>query len=414
MNTSFFRRVLIAVGCLSLAVTPALAQNLDEEMLSQIEDDMQEVRELELLDPIDVSTMTLEEYQEQTRDQLDDYPAESWERDRAALVAMGLLDEDADIQDIYTQAYGGSFVGYYDPATDEMVLIAFSDGEELSPLGQVTYAHETVHALQDQHFDLEEMLTDSLEGNGDGALASRSLIEGDAMTAEAQYLLDNRALARAYLEEIMEIQSKSPDLIGDVPGFLVAQIGFPYEHGVVFVQYLYDEGGWDLVNEAYAEPPTSTEQIIHPEKYLDGEEPVDVVVDDFSEVLGDDWEEIEADTYGEFGVMTLLGESDLTTRQISRASEGWGGDAYSIMMSEDDELAVVWQTEWDSERDARQFARTYAEREIERIDGNVDNTGNMTVIVGDDAVIILLHEGESVTYVQAPTLDEAVLLLDEL
>src|SRR5690606_30209794 len=155
---------------------------------------------------------------------------------------------------------------------------------------------------------------------------------------------------------------------GDLPGFLMAQIGFPYEHGVVFAQYLYDEGGWELVNEAYADPPSSTEQILHPEKYLEGEEPIEVVVDDHSEVLGDDWVEIEADTYGEFGVMTLLGESDLSSRQITRASQGWGGDAYSILMSEDDELAVVWQTEWDSDRDAREFARTYAEREIERID----------------------------------------------
>jgi hypothetical protein len=405
---------MIAIGCFSLAVTPAFAQNLDEELLADIEDDIQEVRELELLEPIDVSTMTLEEYQEQTREQLEDYPAEAWTRDQAALVAMGLLDEDDDIQEIYTQAYGGSFVGYYDSETNEMVLIAFSDSEELSPLGQVTYAHETVHAMQDQHFDLEALLMNSLDENGDAALAARSLVEGDAMTAEAQYLLDNRRLARAYLEEVMDIQSDSPDLTGDMPGFLLAQIGFPYEHGVVFVQYLYDEGGWDLVNEAYADPPASTEQIMHPEKYLEGEEPVEVDVDDLSEVLGEDWEEIEADTYGEFGVMTLLDESDLTTRQVRRASEGWGGDSYSIMMSEDEELAVVWQTEWDSDRDAREFARTYAEREIERLDGDVDDGDDLTVIVGDDAVVIMVQDGESVTYVQAPTLEEAELLLDEL
>src|SRR5690606_25443606 len=125
-------------------------------------------------------------------------------------------------------------------------------------------------------------------------------------------------------------------------------------------------------------------------------------------------EEIEADTYGEFGVMTLLGESGLGSRLINRASEGWGGDAYSIMMNEDDELAVAWQPEWDSDRDAREFARTYAEREIERIDGDVDNSDDMTVIVGDDMVIIMVRDGESVTYVQAPTLEEAELLLDEL
>ncbi len=405
---------MIAVGCLSLAVTPALAQNLDEEMLARIEEDMQEVRELALLDPINVSTMTLEEYQDQTRQQLLDYPEDQWAQDQAALIAMGLLDEDEDIQEIYTQAYGGSFVGYYDPETDEMVLIAFSDGEDLSPLGQVTFAHETVHALQDQHFDLEDMLNTSFAGSADSALAVRSLIEGDAMAAEAQYLLDNRELALAYLEEVMNIQADSPDLAGDLPGFLVAQIGFPYEHGIVFAQYLYDEGGWELVNEAYADPPASTEQILHPEKYLEGEEPIEVEVDDFSEVLGDDWEEIEADTYGEFGVMTLLGESDLSERQITRASEGWGGDAYSIMMSEDDDLAVVWTTAWDSDRDAREFARTYAEREIERIDGDVDNSGDMTVIAGDDMVIIMIQDGESVTYVQAPTIEQAELLLGEL
>ena len=63
---------------------------------------------------------------------------------------------------------------------------------------------------------------------------------------------------------------------GDLPPFVEAQLIFPYVQGQKFIQTLYATGGgtWSLVNSAYRfRPPASTEQIMHPDKYLRVEQP---------------------------------------------------------------------------------------------------------------------------------------------
>ena len=54
---------------------------------------------------------------------------------------------------------------------------------------QLAYAHEFIHALQDQHFDLDAFVeANSNEDDPDGWLALSALVEGDAMNATMQFL----------------------------------------------------------------------------------------------------------------------------------------------------------------------------------------------------------------------------------
>lgn len=408
-----FGKAVLGVACLFVAVTPAMAQTLDDEMLNGIEADVENVRELELMEEFDVEIMSLADYQQETADDLADYPDEAWKRDTQVLAAFGLVDPDADLYQIYSDAYGGGFVGYYDHNTNEMVLIDFGsgNGDELSALGQVTYAHETVHALQDQHFTLDQFFASDLDG--DQSLSGRSLVEGDAMFTENLFLEENRDLAEAYLDEMIELSEDGGIPETDLPEYLERTLSFPYQYGPVFVETLFDEGGWDLVNEAYENPPQSTEQILHPDKYLEGDAPIEVAMDDHSAVLGRDWEELFADTHGEFIIGVILGDADIRERSVTRASEGWGGDTYSVL-GNGDETAVVWDTAWDTDRDAREFSRVLAQREEHRLDADGDDEDDRVIIEGDDQVVIIEQDGDRVMYVQAPTLVMAEDLLDEL
>ena len=407
-----FRRLLLVVTVFLLAVSPTGAQ-IDPALMQEVEEDIQEIRGLPLLAEFGVSTVSAEEYLADTIDSLDtDYPPAERARDQQVLVAFGLLDPDVDLGDAYTELLGSSVAGFYDPFAGEMVIVTSGSDDELGAFDQVTYAHETVHAIQDQHFDLGALLTSEEEMTTDESLAMRSLVEGDATVAELDYLLSDMELARAYLDEL-ERMDIDEELLDEAPPFLTGTLMFPYSEGYEFVQFLHDEGGWDLVNEAYGNLPVSSEQIMHPELYLEGELPVEVEVRDLSHVLGEGWQHIDQDTMGEFVISLMLDESELSDEQVELAAAGWGGDAYAVMAAGDD-VAIVWNTTWDSEDDAGEFARAMVVREGQRLDGEVSTEGTATMIVGDGVVVRISQDGEAVSYLQAPDMATMEKMVDGL
>jgi hypothetical protein len=408
-KTATFLATLLISGTLGTAI----AQD-NQEQYDDISAEMAIIRELDLLEPLDVEVKSREELQTETRDDMDtDYPAQDRKDDQQVLVAFGLLDPDQDLGELYVELLGEQIAGYYDPTTNEMVVVASSSEDELSVLDQVTFAHETVHALQDQHFDLESFSDLRLEGTSDESLAITALIEGDATVAQLDFLLGDISLARQFLEEI-ESDDTSSESLDNAPPILAATLLFPYEYGQVFVQALFDEGGWELVDDAYADPPTSTEQILHPEKYLDGEEAIPVDVPDLSTALGTGWRTIDDDSMGEFQISILLDDGELSEDQVQTASEGWGGDAYTASANGDD-VVLAWQTEWDTADDAEEFAKALAIRESNRLDADASGEDNVITIETDDRMIQITQDGESVQYLQAPdqgTLDAVVAELD--
>lgn len=408
--TSRSRSLIMIIAFMVLAgpAARALAQD-NEETYDEISEEMAEIRGLDLLEPIDVEVQTREQLQEETRADLEEeYPQSERDDDQRVLVAFGLMEPGQDLGDLYVDLLGEQVAGYYDPETDEMVVVASSDADELSASDQVTFAHEVVHALQDQHYDLESYNDIRLDGTSDQSLAVTALIEGDATLAQIDFILGDIRLARAFLEEIGS-EDISTEQLDAAPAIVAETLLFPYEEGQAFAQFLYDEGGWELIDEAYADPPTTTEQILHPEKYLDGEEGVDVPVPDLESLLGEDWRTIDEDTFGEFQISILLGEGgELTGRQVERASEGWGGDAYAVATSDTGEV-ILWQSEWDTPDDAEEFAKALASRESVRLDAEAEADGDTVRIEAGDTLSQITVSGTSVTFVQAP--DEATLEL---
>ena len=192
---------ILLTGVMALSSVAVQAQD-NQDTYDDVSAEVAELRELELLDPINVRVMSRAELQEQQANDLEtDYPAQDREDDRRVLVAFGLIDEDADLGQIYVDLLGEQVAGYYDPTTDEMVVVASSDSDGLSASDTATFAHEVVHALQDQHFDLETFSDLRLEGTSDESLAVTALIEGDATQAQLDFLIANPSLARDYLDE---------------------------------------------------------------------------------------------------------------------------------------------------------------------------------------------------------------------
>lgn len=133
---------------------------------------------------------------------------------------------------------------------------------------------------------------------------------------------------------------------------------FPYEEGKSFAEYVHNKGGYDAIDRAYSNPPKTTEQIYHPEKYMSNEKIISVELLDISSELGGGWELAYDNVMGEFDVYELF--KPYFTRKTARlASEGWGGSNYQFYRSEGGEKLLVQGYAWDSDQDAQEFSSAY-------------------------------------------------------
>jgi hypothetical protein len=142
------------------------------------------------------------------------------------------------------------------------------------------------------------------------------------------------------------------------PAIIRETFGFPYRYGLDFVSLLQEEG-WGAVDAAYADPPQSSEQILHPEKYLSRDEPQIMALPPLTDTLGTGWRLVEAETLGEFQTSLYLAQQvDRSTANL--ASQGWDGDQYVVYVN-DDAVLLAFASVWDSPADREEFVSAYGQ-----------------------------------------------------
>ena len=320
-----------------------------EATVVEIEENVAALRGLEAKESVPFNSLTEEELKTEVTSSVDAETREATQSSDALLTMLGVLTETQDLETILTDLYSEEIAGYYDPEERAFYLV---ETEAQSTSDELTVAHEYTHALQDQHFGLKEL--QDAAGDSDEEMARDALVEGDATLAMSQY-----AEAEVGVFDSAEAWSQASGLeteaLDETPGFIRRLQEFPYSEGHAFVRSLYDDGGWEAVDEAYGNPPQSTEQILHPELYRSGHQPQKVVLPDLVAALGGDWRVAEEDLFGEIGLLLALGEF-LGPAASGLAAEGWGGDRYVLLQQgEEGPLALVVRSEWDDSDEAEQF-----------------------------------------------------------
>jgi hypothetical protein len=291
------------------------------------------------------------------------------------------------------------------------MLVLFDGNSELT---EYFYAHEVIHALQDAHLDPDDLMEDLTALNSDQTLATLALYEGDAVTGSAVYLERHPTLALALLREVdrdFPVMDEAPASVGIV-------LLFPYTSGATFVDRLLAEGGWDAVNAAYTDMPASTEQILHPLKYLERDEPSLIALPDPTTALGAGWRVVDENTLGELQTAVLLADFDpgegfngitgdiALPESVRNAAAGWDGDRFALWENGDGEReTLVWRSVWDTPQDARAFSRALAQFGNDRWNSvfNGESPDDVALVTPEIAARILL-DGQEVLYVQAPEL----------
>ena len=271
--------------------------------------------------------------------------------DTVSLRAMGLLAAGQDIVALTQQLYELQVLGYYDFKAKRMVLVSDAG---LTPEARVTYAHEYTHALQDAAFDSGAAF-DAVAGQHDRELALLGLEEGDASVVMVLW-----AIGHLSADEMTGItKAPLPDMSG-IPPWMVTLLEYPYLSGSQFVSQLYAAGGWSAVDAIYADPPVSSEQVLHPAKYAAHEAPVTVASLDLKSVLGGGWTDSTDSTMGEAWLSTWLEGIGVKAGPAAAAAAGWGGDRLTVASGPNGGWALAWRIAWDAPADATEFEAAYA------------------------------------------------------
>ncbi len=297
-----------------------------------------------------------------------------------SLKNFDLIPREMDLKEYYPKLLTSQVAGYYDPKAKYLVLVDREGGllgeifaEKFSPMvvqrmEESTLVHELTHAIQDQHYDLQKFGQDT--PLSDAAVAKLALIEGDAMVVTYSFMLQVGIERVPTLGATMKLMDEDPEqmltLMPDMPGakelmeapaFIRENLLFSYVQGMGFCVEVLKHGGQKLLHYAFTkDPPRSSEQIMHPGKWVGKrDDPILLTIPDLSTDLAG-YEKRFSGSWGEFNTRLLLLEKlgKDARGACSEAAEGWGGDAFALYAKGADEI-TVWVTEWDSVADAGEF-----------------------------------------------------------
>jgi hypothetical protein len=280
-----------------------------------------------------------------------EYPPARAEADARMLVAFGLLEPGTDLRILRARLLEENIAGFYDDRPGRKRLYAVSADRRLTPANQLILAHELRHALQDQYMDTHAVLSDSIGDFDDRRLALLALLEGDATLLMERYLMRRIPGGEELGEDLGGLSMPTPPVEG-APPVLRDQLVLPYTAGLDFARSLWQRGGWGAIRSAWERPPKSTEQVLHPTKYVSDEVPRSVVLT-YAPPRG---RVVSEGVLGEILVRTLLGDE-----ASPEAAAGWGGDAFRVWDLSGKTL-LVWRVMWDTTADGSEFARAFRER----------------------------------------------------
>ncbi|SDN02370.1 hypothetical protein SAMN04487949_3204 [Halogranum gelatinilyticum] len=381
---------------------------------------VEHLRDREFKESVPVEVISREAYRQQSADssQRDD-SFEAW--NNQVWEALFITGEQQNVQSELGSTFGAAVAGFYSPSDDEIKIV--TDSPDRPVIDNATLHHELVHAMQDQYHNLASNTYRAESQDGD--LAVSGVVEGEANYIEYLYL----EKCGGEWECVETPRSGGGGGGGNLNLGIYLVIFQPYSDGPVFVHDLYQEGGWDAVEERFENPPVSSEQVIH----RTGEEPVPI---EYTDRARNGWSLFDegldgSDTVGEASLYAMfwyqdregtegfegfdwreVGQTEGEYDQLnydSTATAGWANDRvfpYAKGEGDDAEYGYVWELEWDTERDATQFRETYLA--MLRANGATEQGENVYVVPEGafaDAFRVT-QDGTRITVVNAPTVDD--------
>jgi len=389
--------------------TPEIPPEMSAEM-DAIAEQITTMRGLALPDDFAVEVFDQDEFDDYLTNMLqEEYPEDESFRDLVTLSYLGLISPYFDLPAFFADYYAEQSFGFYDVEGDRMVLL---QGVDLDPIGRLSYAIGIAQAGLDQAVDLDGALgfnDAACDQNPDRCAALRALIAGDASFTSALWMLANLSPDEQAEIAAQSEQAAQQSVIASAPLAFQEDQSFPATVGIEFVSYLYQQGGWAAVDQAYQDPPQSTEHMMHPDRYP-AELPQEVALPDLLPVLGEGWMLLDENTLGEWSLMLVLTSGvDPAARQEAQtalaAVNGWGGDRYQTYLNMDTgEVVLVSKVQWDTAAEAEEYYNLLSAHINARFD--LDDTETELIEMFDYLLLNYTQwqwEDDTTYYVLAPS-----------
>lgn len=359
-----------------LVVSSASAQEKEwsqeelERVAAEVEEEVAELRGTPFQRPVAVELTSRDAFLRYVRERLDRLQSpEDLKHEETTFKLLGLLPAEMDLLEVSLDLLEEQVGGYYDPARETFYLMeGFTGG-----IARAILAHELTHALDDQLYDLDRNLEARMDRT-DAVTAYSAVVEGSGTSVMNRWVL-------AHLGQIdpaeLEKLNVSTESLSSLPPAVWKPLLAVYLQGQKFLDHGYRaskkrRGKRDAnlpTQLAFARPPRSMEQVLHPEKYWDPEErdePREVSHEVGS--LPPEWEELDRDVLGELhlALLTELAEEPrevdfsnqfavLSIAYTNRAAAGWDGDE-ALLLGRGNARFLHLVTVWDRPEDADQFA----------------------------------------------------------
>ena len=276
---------------------------------------------------------------------------------------LGLLDPDDSLSRYLT---GDGIAGFYNVITEQVIVPLSRTG--MTVLDRYVLVHELIHALTDQHFNSGDSLVQLFQNDEiDKYGALSALLEGDAVESTRRYAEEEFTAEERETFQNMQNAVASGNSTSEnservaAPQFLVNFSAFPYNDGSRFLRSIagynesdddvFDDEDFQKINELYANPPTSTEQIYYPERYP-SDAPLEV---DHRVTKLTGYDLVATRDWGMLGFVSVF-DQILGSEGASRSAvAGWGGDRFSLW-SKDDEVALALTYRGDEASDTIEMA----------------------------------------------------------
>jgi hypothetical protein len=393
---------------------------INESAATRIEHGLQSIRGLTFRTPVPMEVKSPEELRQYLEAEIArQYTPDEVRGLQRVYERLGLLAPEVDLGQALVKLYTAQIAGFYDPHAGKLFLVPSG----LPPVGwtvnfmqfvlrrdlvnEMLLAHELTHALQDQNFGTLAAADDP--SNDDRSLAIHAVVEGDATLAGFAYLFGG--LPESSLLDLVErlgaVPAEVEKTLPDTPPVLRDALVFQYSAGAKFVALAYLRGGWAAVNELLAQPPTSTEQVLWPDKYF-VQRSVPILVrlgglDSYRKPEA--WTVIEENTLGALTVRILV-ETFLDGTRAAQVASGWEGDRF-IAFGKGDALHIYWVSAWDGEPAAREFFATEQQILARKFPESATQAAGDRVLATGQDPYWLERRGDKVVVVLGVPADEA-------
>jgi len=278
------------------------------------------------------------------------------------LKMLGLVPTDFDLRQNTVDLLTEQAAAFYDYNKKKLFVLAAGDsGVE----DRTALVHELAHALADQNFHLDKYIREGARSD-DGSTARLAVMEGQATWLMVAYLAKASGGAAEVSDSVLGLMTKSIQdsareypVFSKAPLYIRESLVFPYSQGMQFQNAVFRKLGRAAFSAVFRDPPVSTQQVLHPDLYLEHRAPVNVALPRIPDPHA--FHKLADGNLGEFDYRALL--SQYAGEEKGKEAAGQlAGSTYALLEHKNAKYPVLlFASSWSSNESAQKYFDLYRE-----------------------------------------------------